>query len=682
MSRITKSLAHVLIGSAALTLGTQAQAQDVTSKVIDGSWDTPAGFFAYVEYELSGEPLAEGLGLNLDVLDPDQANKPDPFDFSAGILSYEMSEEAMYSVYYKSGLGPHLANGPVNLKRAGKGNPMEALGKRVVDLAAAAGETPADLPQNFYPITFPFPKSTPQFAKPVDVAVQATTPMDVVTDAGHARSIQAVLPAYFRDYKTLRWTGQGAVHAFTPETAGMGLLKDVLWAQDYMRQMHKVSTDDALDNVSGPQADKDPDIALGDVGSDGFNGNMLTEISWDALTMMRDQFAYDGTKLGARIPVDYDASASPVWFPNRIHVDMTRKNGVSAVGKATVEDGSSSLRSLWSMLWPLGEFYGFADQRTVNHNKKPEFEAVFDGAPFPAAPKENLGTGPFAKKAADDPFTIVQELTRLTSQNLLTLNYDKKDGIFLDTWKDGKQGTKSTTYDAAYAMVALRIYERAIDALPVGYASASSGKSLETAEGKQALKAIRSEADFMLTKLIGKEGLISDSYDTVKGPSGTHSLLAQFAALRGLSAAYLATGDEKYRDAAKSLYLAAEAHFFDPALGIFNNHPGSSFDVDPRTSGVVSGGLRELMLNLVSRSDPSDPKLSLAHLSERYAAWFKTVALKLQLAEWLNDTGEHMTAKNDTGDVNENGVKSVTFAGGPNGTAAVMASKVEISPAN
>ena len=292
------SLKSLLAGSTVLLLAVPANAQDVSTKVVDGTWNTPAGFFAYVEFELSGEPLAEGLGLNLDVLDPDQANKPDPFDFSAGILSYEFSEEAMYSVYYKSGMGPHLANGPVNQKLTGSGNAMETLGKRVVELAAAAGQTPEDLPQNFYPITFPFPKGNPQFAGAVDVSVQATTPMKILTDKGESKSIEATLPAYFRDYKTLRWPSSGWDPAFTPETAGMGLLKNILWAQDYMRQMHNVKTDTALDSVSGPDADKDPNIALGDVGSDGFNGNMLIEISWDALTMMRDSFAYDGSKLG------------------------------------------------------------------------------------------------------------------------------------------------------------------------------------------------------------------------------------------------------------------------------------------------------------------------------------------------------------------------------------------------
>lgn len=62
---------------------------------------------AYTEFELSGEPLAEALGLDLDVLDANRADEPTPFDFAAGIESYEYSEEAMYALNYQSGMGPH-----------------------------------------------------------------------------------------------------------------------------------------------------------------------------------------------------------------------------------------------------------------------------------------------------------------------------------------------------------------------------------------------------------------------------------------------------------------------------------------------------------------------------------------------------------------------------------------------
>lgn len=92
------------------------------------TFDTAGNMFAYAEFELSGELMAERLGLNLDLLDPANVNQPTPFDYTAGIESYEYSEEGMYEVVEKSGLGLHLVNGPVNHSRGN--NPAESLAKR------------------------------------------------------------------------------------------------------------------------------------------------------------------------------------------------------------------------------------------------------------------------------------------------------------------------------------------------------------------------------------------------------------------------------------------------------------------------------------------------------------------------------------------------------------------------
>src|SRR5665213_4214935 len=101
---------RLLLSGVAILLSAPAWADPASVKILDKTFDVAGGMFAYTEYELSGEPLAEGLGLNLDVLNGDQADKPTPFDFAAGIDSYEYSEEAMYAVNYQSRLGPHLVN--------------------------------------------------------------------------------------------------------------------------------------------------------------------------------------------------------------------------------------------------------------------------------------------------------------------------------------------------------------------------------------------------------------------------------------------------------------------------------------------------------------------------------------------------------------------------------------------
>ena len=127
-------------------------------KVEDKTFNTAANMLAYTEFELSGEPLAEALGLDLDVLDANRADEPTPFDFAAGIESYEYSEEAMYALNYQSGMGPHLVNGPQNLARGGT---MASLGQRVLAMADAVGFPADEVPQGMYPLSLPYASANP-----------------------------------------------------------------------------------------------------------------------------------------------------------------------------------------------------------------------------------------------------------------------------------------------------------------------------------------------------------------------------------------------------------------------------------------------------------------------------------------------------------------------------------------
>ena len=674
-----RRLLKPFFGSASLAalLAMTASADAASVKVLDNTFDVAAGMFAYTEYELSGEPLAENLGLNLDVLDADQADKPTAFDFAAGIDSYEYSEEAMYALNYASRLGPHLVNGPVN---AARGGTLADLGTRVIALAKSVGFAPDELPQNLYPLTFPLAGGVPEYGQKVDVTPVSSSDVDATTHAGKDVKVKAIKPAYLRDYGTLAWRTDGADLAFTPAALGGELLKDVMWAQDFLGGMHVTESDEEVDDIASTDMDHDGKHSLGVSSADGVNGMLLTEITWDKLLTLRDKFGYDGKTLGAALGPDYDAAKHPVWFPNKVAVTLDQKNGVNALGTLTVADGGSSLRNTWMLLWPLAEAYGFTDQRTENKNANKAFLAVFDGDPFPAAPDANRGADPAKYVKADDPFSLVETLSNVVFQNLATLHFNKDAGTVVDTWADGKQGDTVTTFDAAYTIVALDILARAVDALPVGYASASSGEPLDTAQGKAARALLKSEADFILARLIGADGLVADTFTIGKGASAERSLGTQFATIRGLSAAFVATGDETYRTAARKIYDAVEAHMVDAKAGIFSPTPGKPFAVDPWTNGAVSAGLRELLENLANKEGESDAVLDRAALTKRYTDWFHIVGRGMQLAEWLDDTGEHLVDGDTTGDSNENGIRSVTFAGGKFGTAPVMAARVEVTP--
>ncbi|MEH8221306.1 hypothetical protein Q7I19_09755 [Aeromonas veronii] len=641
-------------------------------KVEDKTFNTAANMLAYTEFELSGEPLAEALGLDLDVLDANRADEPTPFDFAAGIESYEYSEEAMYALNYQSGMGPHLVNGPQNLARGGT---MADLGKRVMAIAEAVGFPADEIPQGMYPLSLPYASANPEFADGVNTTPVNGDQITIKTAKGVEKTVKTQVPAYFRDYTTLRWSGSD--NLLVPAAVGGILLKEVMWSQDFLGGMHVAESDEEVEAASATM-DQDGKHKLGVSAADGFNGMMLTEQSIDKLTIMQNQLGFDGKQLGARITPQYDPAKGIIYFPHQVKVTETRNNDAGAIGKLDVVDGSAQLRDAWMMLWPLSEFYAFSDQRTANTNQNPAFHAVFDGEPFAATPKANQTNDLDKAVAGSDAFSLAINLSNLTFQNLAALHFDAKASTLVDSWQAGKQGKHVTTFDAAYALVALQIFQRAQDALPVGYAAGDNGElNLKTKQGQQALELISKQADFILANLKGKNGLVHDGITLGGKLDAGYSIDAQFAAIRGLTAAFLATSDAKYRTAARELFIAADKAYFNAKAGTWL--AGKQGEYTPWTQAAISGALRSAMLNLRNEGAEKAPELELAKLTGQYVSWFRgTVNGGMQMAEWIGDSGENII-EGAGSDTDEDGVPQVTAAGGKHGTAMVMAAKAVVS---
>ncbi|WP_461536808.1 hypothetical protein [Spongorhabdus nitratireducens] len=638
----------------------------------------PAGqFLAYTEFELSGEPLVEGLGLDLDVLDPNRANQPTAFDFMAGIGSYEYSEEAMYALNYQSTMGPHLVNGPLNKARGGK---MEDLGKRLLEMAKAVGFPAGEIPLNMFPISLPYVSGSPEFLNKPDMTVVNTDEVEIVTAKGVEKKVQTVTPAYFRDYKTLAWDPATFDKSFSPATTGGILLKEVMWAQDFLGGMHVTATDEEVEAKSS-KMNHDGKHSLGVSAADGFNGMILTELSLDKLLIMQDQMGFDGKTLGVKFGPDYDPAKQKIWFPAKVKVQEGKANGVNAIEELTVTDPASTLRDTWLMLWPVSELFAFSDQRTRNTAQNPAFLAVFDGAPFAAAPAVNTDDKTTNDVVGTDMFSVTSNMSHILFENLVALHFNSKAGTFVTRFADNNQGNDVDTYDASYVLVALSIFERSQDALPVGYAAAGdSAVNLATPQGKQALELITRQADFILNNLIGPNGLAFDSMELEGKIDKTQSLGTQFAVLRGLSTAFLATKNPKYRAEARKLYLAVEKQMYDEKLGTWATTPGQPTLYTPYTVAAVSGGLRDTIQQLRNQEGENDKALELQNLADRYVAWFRTVINGgMQLAEWLGDSGENRIKGSDSGDTDEDRVPQITAAGGKYGTAPVMAEKARVS---
>ncbi len=671
----------VLSAAIAVTmLSTLTSATQV--KVLDKNHYPASNFLAYTEFELSGEPLAEALGLDLDILDPFVATTPTAFDFAAGIESYEYSEEAMYALNYQSTMGPHLVNGPLNKARGGKTAHLTA---RIKDMAKAVGFDSNEIAKNMYPLSMPYVSGSPEFAQKVDTKTASAEQVEITTAKGVEKEVSMVMPAYTSDYKSLAWNESTFDKAFNPAAIGGIFLKEVMWSQDFLGGMHVTESDEEVEAQSAIM-DQDGVHSLGVSAADGFNGMMLTEMSIDKLIIMQQQFGFDGKNIGAKFTPDYNPKNGPVWFANKVSVDEKKVNGVNAIGSLKVIDSRSTLRDTWQMLWPVAEFFAFTDQREANSAQNPAMLAVFDGAPFAATPKVNADNNASNDIAATDAFSLANNISNLVFKNIAALHFNQSSGTFVTEYKQSgksfKQGNEVNTFDAAYSIVALSIYQRAKDALPVGYASADSGAvNLKTAQGKQALSMIKAQADFIVEQLITKNGLVADGLilDKVNKVTKTRSLETQFAAIRGLVAAFLATNDEKYKDAARKIYLAVEANMFDSNINTWATVPGKATIHTPYTQAAISGGLRETLLHLKNEEGENVPALEVQALTNRYVTWFTTVVNGgMQLAEPIGDTGEIVVKSSQVTDVDEDGVHQITAAGGKFGTATTMANKVSI----
>jgi hypothetical protein len=652
-----------------------AQPSTTKTEVMDKRFDTAGSMFAYTEFELSGEPMAEGLGLDLDTLDPNAINQPTQFDYTAGIESYEYSEEAMYALNYQSKMGPHLVNGLLNAKRGGD---MASLAKRFIKFAKVTGNSPEILPLNMHPTALPYISGMPEFAQKIDMTVVNSDEI-VVFKHGKENTVKTAIPAYLRDYKTLAWVEKGMDKSFNPAAFGGALLKDIMWAQDFLGGMHIIENDEEVEATSSTM-DHDGKHALGVSSADGVNGAILTELAWERVLFMQEKLGYNGKKLGVSFDPSYDAS-SPVWFAHKVAVKEGKKNGTKSIASMKVSKGHSSLRDTWGTLWPMAEFYAYADQRTNNMNQNPSFLSVFDGDPFDKAPAKNIDKNLNNDVKAQDAFSVASNVANLLFMNMTKLHFDAKKGTLVDTF-NGKKGNTVTVFDAAYSIEALRIYQRAIDALPVGYGSADGAKSLETANGKTALKVIQTQADFLIKNAKMKDGLYVSSMNLSNNKMSGKDVGTQFAVVRGLTAAYLATKNEMYRNEARALYMAIEKNMFDKELGTFVD---ASKEYTPYQIGAVSGGLRDAINNLKNVGSEKESVLELQNLTQRFTSWFQIVinGNKLnegaQLAEWLLDSGEFETASMKTTNNDGDNVPTINNAGGKYGTAMTMAAKVKLS---
>jgi hypothetical protein len=109
---------------------------------------------------------------------------------------------------------------------------------------------------------------------------------------------------------------------------------------------------------------------------------------------------------------------------------------------------------------------------------------------------------------------------------------------------------------------------------------------------------LRVQAALLLDSLTDATGRAYAGWDVSTGaPSDpTDSLDAHAAAIRGLFAAYLATGDVAYRERALAVFARVQSAFYDPVARIYTSSPAPMADVEytPLRFALLQSSLRDV----------------------------------------------------------------------------------------
>ncbi len=640
-------------------------------RVSDYTYDNAANMFALTEFELSGEPLVEGLGVDLDTLDPGKINEPSAFDYTAAIEAYEYSEEAMIEVVEKSGLGLHLVHGPA-LKHWAKMKgltPEEALSERYYELADSVGYPREEIFQNMFPTMIEYTKGDPHYPQEVNIDEYASN------DDG------TYVPVYQVDYKSVRWDRSKMEKQLNPSAYGATFLKQVLWASDFLGGYHNTKTDEELEGNT-PNDDQAEDVALGVSSADGMQGMILAEEIWNKLNFVADQLFMDGKnkKLTNIKPGTlYNPEEGFVYLPHKIEVMEDGNDVAPKASQLKVVDSKSYLQDQWLMLWSGSEYFGMTDQRPESKNVAPSFRAVFDGAPYPKAEQKNIDSTIENDVRSNDPYSVNRDVLLHVFKNIDAMHFNKEKGFFVTEHTGEQAGTYMDTFQAGYTMEALRIFQRAFDGMPVGYGSGEEGEALQTAEGKRAKELIIKQADFIMNELMQDHGLVANGFDVEKGVDTSEpTLKAQLGAIRGLTAAYLATKDEKYREAARKLYVKMDEYFLDKELNLYQTKKGE-WKYDPYVAGVLSAAFRVGIQNLSNTGNESEQPeaLEIESITSKYVDFHEKIIDGPALDQGMItsefwDTGDFYKAGDKSGNTDGDNVPQIQAGHGQYGIAPVL----------
>jgi hypothetical protein len=438
---------------------------------------------------------------------------------------------------------------------------------------------------------------------------------------------------------------QAVTKTLSPRTLGYATWKLGLWVINYWQSMHDALggtitwvADADLPNVGVPAntvvgkrpdpndpsgntlIDGYPGVYLGDIPLEGFQGlTLLDEMDNKAAFILSRLVTRDGATLGGfasvKEAIDYDYSSPLAWWPAKVGVTELSATGPPPPNAwkyfpqpdaLTIQAPESRLRDLAAMAGGFAELFALTDFNNADVGGQPSSRATFDGDPFPADNQQPDGE--------DSTHDRALALIKVAVINLDRMHFDPDHHVLVSTAgvSNGavQRGSVVDTVDSAYTIVGLRTALRGISSSltlysndtpdTVGVPTQLDGARLTGASAGFAdriLQLIRAQADFVADQLVGPDGQVANSFDLSTGTAdgSPTKIESEASAIRGLLDAYLATGDERYRQVAMRVYGDLERRFWMSDVRAFRTIAGESdtFTWTPIAFGPLTGALRQ-----------------------------------------------------------------------------------------
>jgi hypothetical protein len=634
---------------------------DVTSVTITATLDSARfvvreHMLAAGEMQISGEPLAEAMGRDLsgysrDLIPTDVYQDPattfswiDLPGFSTGVESYEYSKQPMNELAFESGAGTALSplvggDAMLAVDIEHYATSSNAIGKWVFpagtfptnngfgddnpDGAGSAAANPLGWP-GIWPTAHVFASFDPTLAPTSDTALHCSIATD---DNPNEAGLAVVCSDFECDATTLHLPDRATQidATVTPGADGFATWKFGLWSLNYLQIMH--------DGAENPVTSVPPDelaavgqpggsVFLGSSDIEGFQAAMFLAIAdaraADWLTSLTTS---DGVALSGFASIEaalaYDYAAPLRWFPSAIGVTEAAGSGLFPQPSYSLASADSDLLDQLGLAMGYAEMYALTDQRNADVGGSQPALAYFDGDPFPA--DDQLADG---EATLHDRALAMMRVALVDADRIHT---DPASGLLVDdvVMDDATpvRGTTLATTTVAYVLVGLRTVRRALssqlelysnnvpdtagistplDALPIAY----PGDSTLTFAGRID-QMLRAHAELLYDHLTDASGRAWPGWDVAAGAptSDDDTLDAHTAAIRGLFAAYLATGDTRFRERAIAVYERLDAVFYDATARIYGATPApvATVQYTPLRFALLQSALRDVYELYASR---------------------------------------------------------------------------------